>query len=86
MVTAVVNMKPIPEVGTNKPKLVPEPALPSLTNLTIAPLEEQKISPKLAAPKNLAPLATKSKATLPPLSIPKISSNSVANPFESKLS
>ena len=71
MVTAVVNMKPIPEVGKNKQSIVPEPTLPSLSGkLNVAPLEEQKISPRLIAPKNLAPITTKSKATLPPLSIP----------------
>lgn len=91
MVTAVVNVKPIPETGKPKQKLIPDPTMPPTLSggagLQLAPLEESKLSPRMAAPKNLAPITSKSKATLPPLTIPKISSSSVAgNPFESKLS
>ena len=92
MVTAVVNVKPIPETGKQKQKLIPDPTLPPTlsggTGLRLDAIEESKLSPRMAAPKNLAPITSKSKATLPPLSIPKISSASVAgnNPFESKLS
>ena len=45
-------------------------------------VEENKVSPRLAAPKSLAPLASKSKATLPTLNMAGAGSNIL----ESKLS
>jgi len=93
MVSAVVSVKPIPEVGvTKKMKILPEPSLvPTLqTKNSLSMLEDPKENPKLIAPKNLAPLASKSKAVLPTLPILQSSSISKAaqgysgNPFDGK--
>ena len=81
MVTSVV--KPIPEIGqnNNKSKGV-QPSLLSMNAMhSLGIVEESKLSPRIAAPKNLAPLTSKSKATLPSLTPAPESTN-----FESKLS
>ena len=76
-VTAVVRQVPVPELGLNSQthnafsskNLLPQPAsLLPMGDLQVN--EESKISPRLTAPKSLAPLASKSKATLAPLSLP----------------
>lgn len=64
VVTSVV--KPIPSYGTANRNIVPSVGLTSMnavTSLTLNPTnEEQKLNQRLAAPKELAPLASKSRA------------------------
>ena len=92
MVTAVVRTVPVPELGKASANIIGTmPILPqpgSLTPMNNGP-EEIKMSPRLMASPSkgalsLAPLNTKSKATLQPLTLPQ--STKVANNPDSKLS
>ena len=70
MVTTVVRNNPIPEYGNSGSAAnIGLPGQGSLLSMNLAPfeLEESKASPRLAAPKSLAPIASKSKATLEPM-------------------
>ena len=49
-------------------------------------MEESKLSPRLAAPMSLAPLASKSKATFKPLTLQSNAIGGNENNFDSKLS
>ena len=91
MVTAVVRQgagygEAGPRNNRNLPNLV------SMTTQPLESLEEVKTSPvtspRMQAPLTLAPLASKSKATLQPINLPAPTSmtNKSGNPFESKLS
>lgn len=87
MVTTVIRTNTIPEavrnLNSNGKRNLPPPA--TLNSMSVQPfdfMEETKTSSKLAAPKNLAPISSKSKATLEPLTLPGINGNN----FDSKLS
>ena len=84
MVTAVVRKNPIPELGPSggSKGILPDLGLMSMNGApAFTEIEESKVSPRLAAPKSLAPLASRSKATLEPMSLVMGNNN-----FESKLS
>lgn len=91
MVTAVVRTVPVPELGLSGKNTVSNknlpPAAASFMPMGMQPIdlgEESKTSPRLLAPLSLAPIASKSKATLQPLTLP--SAQLSGNNFESKLS
>jgi len=67
MVTSTVNIVPIPDYSKNKKSNI----LPTLGSIASRPEpEESKKGKLLSAPNNLAPLGSKSRGALPPLSLP----------------
>ena len=87
-VTAVVRKVPVPELGvagsniiTSNNSYMPQPGSlnpigklsPMAGSSPLDNLEEGKGSPRLQAPLSLAPLASKSRATLQPLTLPSSS-------------